>query len=312
MRNFLSVAICVIVSLVLLAIATRYVSSVWIFGTIHNLQLHLSIASAAALLLALLLQRGLLTVGLLLAALALILHALWMARDMSQVAPSVDASQPTLRLMSFNILMTNSGNAEAIRDLILSSDADVVNIMEAEPLMPHLEAFSAVYPHRMGCGEMTDHCDLMILSKLPLTHRTVVSLSHIFEERMMVARVTFNGAPLHVAAIHTTKPYFDNFQFYELRNAAELLNGLNDPIILSGDFNASSLAPNMRWFLRATGLRKTPNEPATWPVRAGWAGVAIDHVFVRPPLIVSRLERLPDALGSNHYGLLAEIAFAPP
>jgi endonuclease/exonuclease/phosphatase (EEP) superfamily protein YafD len=36
-------------------------------------------------------------------------------------------------------------------------------------------------------------------------------------------------------------------------------------------------------------------------------GVAIDHVFVRDPLRIRTLERAPDALGSNHFGLIADV-----
>ncbi|HEX2147403.1 MAG TPA: endonuclease/exonuclease/phosphatase family protein, partial [Pseudorhizobium sp.] len=268
MRDFLSVAICVIVSLILLALASRYVSGIWIFATLHSLQFHLSLASALALLCTLVLKRAFLPLGLLLLALALLGHSIWMSRDMVQSAEAAQPGDRVLKLMSFNILTSNSQNASAIAELILASGSDVVNIMEAEPLAAHLEALSAVYPYRIGCGEMTRECDLMMLSKLPFAERTTKSLSHVFEERMMVAELPFNGRSLHVAAIHTTKPYFDNFQSLELENAAELLGALDGPLVVSGDFNASSLAPNMRRFLRATGLRSGRHEPATWPVRA--------------------------------------------
>jgi endonuclease/exonuclease/phosphatase (EEP) superfamily protein YafD len=310
MREFLSVAICVIVSLVLLAVATRYVSGIWIFAAIHNLQLHVSIISIAALLLALILKRGLLPGGLLILALVFLGHAIWMSREFVQAPPPANTRSETFKLMSFNILMTNFEQAEAVRDLILSSGADVVNLMEAGPLQAHLQALSTIYPHRLGCGEMTKQCDLMMLSKLPLADRTIVSLSELFEERMMLAKIAFNGQPLHIAAIHTTKPYFDAFQTYELRNAARVLSAIDGPLILSGDFNASTLAPNVRAFLKATGLRTAEREPATWPTQAGRLGIAIDHVFVRSPFAISSLERLADALGSNHYGLVAEIAVA--
>ncbi len=308
MREFLSVAICVIVSLVLLAVGTRYVSGIWVFATVHSLQLHLAIASSLALLVALILRRSLLPAGLLIIALVFLAHAIWMSREFADGDASTDTGTPILKLLSFNILMANYEGAEAVRDLILSSGADVVNIMEAEPLQAHLKELSKVYPYRIGCGELTDNCDLMMLSTRPLMDRTIASLSDVFGERMMVAMVQVDGQKLHIAAIHTTKPYFDDFQSHELGNAAQLLNGIEGPVILSGDFNASSISPRMRTFLRSTGLRTAAWEPATWPTRAGWTGVAIDHVFARPPLVIRSLQRLPDALGSNHYGLVAEIA----
>ena len=307
MKHSLSLAICVIVSLVLLAVGTRYLREVWIFSTLHSLQLHLALACAAASLLAWLLWRSPVAPGLLIISLLLFAHALWMGREFHYPVALADRDAPAIRILSFNILMSNEDNAQVITETILSSGADLVNIMESEPLLDHLSALSSVYPYRLGCGIRTVRCDLMILSKRPLRSAGIYSLSEIFEERLMVAQVDFAGRDIHIAAIHATKPYFDNFHRYEMINAARILAAIDGPLILTGDFNASTLAPDMRMFLRRTGLATTGWEPSTWPVRAGRLGVAIDHVYARPPLAIRTLDRLPDALGSNHYGLKAQI-----
>jgi endonuclease/exonuclease/phosphatase (EEP) superfamily protein YafD len=64
----------------------------------------------------------------------------------------------------------------------------------------------------------------------------------------------------------------------------------------------------MRRFLSNTDLASAGFEPATWPIRAGVFGLPIDHVYARAPLKIKSLTRIADALGSNHYGLIAEIA----
>jgi Uncharacterized protein conserved in bacteria len=311
MRHLLSVALCVIVSLVLLGICIRYISGFWLFTTLHSLQLHLSLLCVIALALALLLHRTMLAALLLAASLGLAGHAAWMMQDLAQDG-GAGAGSPVLRLMSFNILMDNIENAPAIRDAILGSGADVVNIMEAAPLKSELAALAAVYPYRIGCGEMTKRCDLMVLSKTPLENRSIHSLSTVFEERMIVSALSWQGTTIHLAAIHTTKPYFDSFQTHELVSAAQVLERLEGPLLVSGDFNASSLAPNIRMFLRWTGLRTALWEPATWPEWAGRLGVPIDHVYVREPLRIRTLERLASSFGSNHHGLMAEIVLERP
>lgn len=308
MRDFLSMAVCVIVSLVLFVTGIRYVSGFWLFSTVHSLQIHLSVACILVLLLALLLRRRILPFALLLFAVVVLAHGLWMTRDLRQSGLATTPDRPAFRLMSINVLMNNFDNAERIRDSILQSGADVVNVMEAAPLLGELARLSELYPYRIGCGAMTEECDLMMLSKTPLSAPTILTLSNIFEERMMLAQVNFQGEFVHVAAIHTTKPYFDAFQTTELTLAARVLTQMKGPLVVSGDFNASSLAPNVRQFLRSTGLRTAASwEPATWPDWAGWLGVPIDHVYVRAPLQISSLQRLPDPMGSNHYGLTADI-----
>jgi endonuclease/exonuclease/phosphatase (EEP) superfamily protein YafD len=312
MRKTLSVAICVIVSLVLVALATRYIHPHWIFATLHSLQLHLAVGCIAAMLVALLIYRDILVYALLMASLLIAGHAVYMSRDIAVATTQADTGAPSFRLLSFNILSNNFDNRDAITKAILGSGADVVTIMEALPLLDRLTELSGTYPYRIGCGIMIDGCDQLMLSKVPLENAVVRTLSDIFEDRFILAQVTLAGQTINVGGIHTTKPYFDSFHTLELMRAALALNDRQGPLVLSGDFNASSLAPNMRSFLNWTDLRTAGYEPATWPIRAGMFGVAIDHVYVRSPLKIKSLTRLPKPLGSNHNGLLAEISATGP
>lgn len=148
----------------------------------------------------------------------------------------------------------------------------------------------------------------MMLSKTPLQDGAVRSLSDIFGDRFILARTQIRDRMINLGAIHTTKPYFDDFHSMELVRAALAITDTEGPFLLSGDFNASSIAPDMRMFMRWTDLRHGADEPATWPVQAGSLGLPIDHIYVREPLKIRTLKRLPDPLGSNHYGLIAEIA----
>lgn len=313
MRQTLSVAICVIVSLVMGAIATRYVHPHWILATLHSLQLHAALACLAAMLLAVALYRHPLVYGLFACAVILTAHTVYMAQDLGVAVAEADAGAPTFRLMSFNILSDNYENGEAIASAIIASGADVVNVMEAAPLYNQLQRLTETYPYRLGCGVIVvDDCDQLMLSKVPLQNGSVRTLSDIFENRFILAQVTLAGRTINIGGIHTTKPYFDNFHTMELIRAALAITDTDGPLILSGDFNASSLAPNMRAFLTWTGLHPAAWEPATWPIRAGAFGVPIDHIFVRAPLKIKSIERLPDAIGSNHFGLMAEIAITAP
>ncbi|RWX78640.1 endonuclease [Neorhizobium lilium] len=313
MRQTLSVAICVIVSLVLGALVTRYFHPHWILATLHSLQLHFAIACVVAMLVAVALHRHPLVYALLACAVILTAHTFYMTRDLAVSFTDTDAAAPTFRLMSFNILSDNFENADAIATAIIGSGADVVNVMEAAPLYNQLARLSETYPYRLGCGVIVlNDCDQLMLSKVPLENASVRTLSDIFENRFILAQVTLAGRRINIGGIHTTKPYFDNFHTLELIRAALAITDTDGPLILSGDFNASSLAPNMRAFLKWTDLHPASWEAATWPIEAGDFGVPIDHVYVRSPLKIKRLQRLSDALGSNHYGLMAEVAITGP
>lgn len=308
MRQTLSVAICVIVSLVLGAICTRYVHPTWLLAILHSLQFHAAVACVAGLLVALVIRRHWVILVLLAIAVAVTLQTVYLEYRIASPATAADAGAPTFRLMSFNILDGNFENGEAIAKAIDASGADVVNVMEASPVLNFLPEISETYPYRVGCGVMIEDCDQLMLSKTPLINASVRTLSGIFENRFILADVDIRSHRITVGGIHTTKPYFDNFHQLELTHAALAITDIDAPFILSGDFNASSLAPDMQRFLDWTHLTTVGFEPPTWPVRAGVLGVAIDHVYARAPLKIISVHSLPDALGSNHNGLIADIA----
>ncbi|MGE7368073.1 endonuclease/exonuclease/phosphatase family protein [Neorhizobium sp. NPDC001467] len=303
MKHTISVALCVIVSLVLGAIATRYLHPSWMLATLHSLQLHAALACAVLMIVALIVSRNVVAAVLFIAAIGLAVHA-WIMPNAFHADPP--PSGRSIRLMHFNILGENQRNGERIYRAIVESGADIVNIMEMPPLAPYLAELDKVYPYRIGCGRVTNVCDMMMLSKRPLTNLNVGGLSELRQDRFMLADVDVDGTIVHVVAMHVSKPYFDDYHETELANAARIINNRKGPLLLSGDFNASSTAPDMQDFMRWTGLRTMTPEIPTWPVQLGRFGIAIDHVMVRAPLTMKSVARIPDAMGSNHFGLTAE------
>ena len=308
MRLYLSWLLSAAATIVMGLIATRYIHSFWYFSPFYNAQTHFGLFAAFLALLAFLLHRKLPVLLLVAAGLVLALYPVARIARLADMATAQEvAGKPTLRLLSFNILGNNKENGAAIRDEILLSDVDVAIILEARPLESHLEALAARYPFRLGCHVMTEHCDLMILSRLPFTSFKVDNLSDLRKERYMQVTVDVAGQSVNVVAAHLSKAWFDDYHATELWRLSRRLEKLEGPLVLAGDFNASSLGADMGWFLRQTGLRRAPNEPATWPVEFVEAGLAIDHIYARAPMRLSKLDRLTDNHGSNHFGLQAEL-----
>ena len=104
-------------------------------------------------------------------------------------------------------------------------------------------------------------------------------------------------------AIHLTKPFFGSIHQEELRDAAAALAGIKGPFILAGDFNSGILATDVQDFMGgAWACASLVGSRTTWPVFAPAIGLPIDHIMISDPLAFERLERLPDAIGSNHFG----------
>jgi endonuclease/exonuclease/phosphatase (EEP) superfamily protein YafD len=310
MRHHLSFSISLITALVLLLITTRFVTDIFLVTIFHNLHLHLAIIAVLSVSVALLIRFNIFGVIVLFAAIGMSVHGYMLsqryAADLSQ------APGQTFRLLSFNVLGTNFEHAADIVDEIIASNADVVNIMEARGLTSDLPRLFAAYPYRIGCGEQTKSCDLMMLSRFPMKNGTIQSLSSFAYHRFITARVQLPGGDVNVAAIHLTKPYFDDYHEEELQGAVRMFSRLTGPLILSGDFNASSISPDMLEFLKQTGLKAATRQPATWPIIAGSWGVPIDHIYIRAPLVFRHIQRIADNHGSNHYGLVADLGVPAP
>lgn len=234
-------------------------------------------------------------------------HGYLMLGAFRQDPPLDPGAMPTFRLLSINIMGNNDANRVKIADYIIGSGADVVFVQESAPLGPEIPRIRAVYPYRLGCGAKTVTCDQSLWSKRPLVTGEVFTASPIYRDRLMLASVDFDGRLIHFANVHLTKPYFDNFHAIELAQITERINATSGPLVLAGDFNATILTPDVRRFLTATKLMTAESEPNTIPVAAPRIGAAIDHVFVRDPLRIKTLDRPDDAMGSNHFGLVAEV-----
>ncbi|MBB3945613.1 endonuclease/exonuclease/phosphatase (EEP) superfamily protein YafD [Rhizobium skierniewicense] len=305
---------CVAASALVLAlsvISIRYISDFWLLAFVNSFQLHIAVLAALFALMCLVVLRSRIFIMLLAWAFVLSAHALYMHREFVTQAYAPQGAKP-FRLLSFNVLMENGRNAESIADTIVASKADVAYVMEAAALTSVLPRLSQTYPHRLGCGQGVQSCDLLILSKRPLENARIGSLSYVSRERFAMATINLDGQELTLAAAHLAKPYFDEYHRNELSRIRSAISSVSGPLILGGDFNSASIAPDMGDFLLATDLKKAQWEPATWPTGAGQFGIAIDHIFARQPATLMKLDRLPDSLGSNHYGLVADFAIATP
>lgn len=296
-------------ALLLIALTGRYISNSWIFFTISSFQVQASILAFLIAGLAFLLHRNVVMALLMALAVAIGGHGVFMLREFRQEPIRAENAKPLLRFLSFNIMGDNGPGGPRIADYIIGSGADVVFIQESAPIGPEIDRIKAVYPYRLGCGAKTITCDQSLWSKRPFLRGEVFTASPIYRDRLMLASIDFDGRVVNFANVHLTKPYFDNFHQIELAQIARRLEAYPGAMVLAGDFNASILLSDIRAFLRKTGLRTAETEPNTWPVALPQIGMAIDHVFTRGQIKIGSLERIPDPIGSNHYGLISEIVW---
>lgn len=216
---------------------------------------------------------------------------------------------PFIRVLSFNILNSNYENGPAIAKFIEGSGANIVMVMESSPLFDHLGEIAAVYPFRVGC-DAAQTCDLMLLSKTPLTDVALHDMGPTWRNRLITAKTTVNGHTFNAVAAHMVKPYFDSAAEGEARFLRNTLEQLEGPLVVSGDFNAAPWSDNIERLVREGKLITAASYPATWPVPFGPVGVPIDNMFTRSGLFIEHLEALDNAMGSNHRGLIADLSIS--
>lgn len=307
MRDTLFYVGSVLVSLLLAAISLRYVTHTWLLAFIYSFQAHFALAALAASVVLLVIKRHWYAYGLLTIAVVLLGHGILMLKAF-EASPTAATTPPVLKLMSFNIENINFENGSRIADAVIASGADVVNILEAIPLKPEMERLSVAYPYHIGCGTITNGCDTLVLSKRPFSEQSVKSIGDMWPNRLVQVALDIDGTTIHFVSVHLAKPYFDDFQVDELADLKDAVAAVEGPLLLAGDFNSAIIDPHIQDFVRTAGLNTVFPEPATWPIRAGAFGIAIDHVLARPPLRLTSVTQIADDAGSNHFGLMAEIA----
>lgn len=306
MRDTVYCVLCVLLTLAIGVLSARYVlGDLWILAFFESLQLHFAIACMIGALVTLVVRRYWYALLLFIAATALAIHAVVLLWQYA-APPAAENGKPVYHLLSFNIDNGNFANGGKIADLIVGSKADVVEIFEAGPLLPQMSRLHDAYPYQIGCGVLTTECDSLLLSKRPFVQQSLRDLGALWRQRLLLGIVDFDGHPVNFVTAHLSKPYFDEFHQDELVKLYYFLYWIKGPLILAGDFNASIIAPDMHKFLRRSGLNHVFPEPSTWPIKAGAYGISIDHVFARPPIHLQSVRQIPDAMGSNHYGLMTE------
>jgi endonuclease/exonuclease/phosphatase (EEP) superfamily protein YafD len=285
----------------------------WTLAIFYSFMIHISIVGAAASVLALVAaRRNVVAMLLLVGALTVMIDA---RRAVEALTPELTQEQQeagtAFRLLSFNVLGENVENGPRIADMLIEYDADVVYVLEAVPLKSEIDRLAEVYPYRVGCGEITEVCSSIMLSKYPVERPEVRDLSRISRSRYLTADIEIGGRRIRFVSAHTTKPYYDGQMCSEIWRIFHLQKNYEGLLVLGGDFTAALEPPCLRQFLRVMALRPARHAPATWPVEAIRYGIAIDHIFARAPLVVRSTIRLPDNMGSNHFGIVSEIVVDP-
>jgi endonuclease/exonuclease/phosphatase (EEP) superfamily protein YafD len=259
-----------------------------------------AVATVAALLLFVVLRRWLASA---MALMALVLQ-LSVLQPSAFPARAGDEVERTVDVLFANVWGYNQ-RLPAMARAIIALDPEIVVLAEIDDRNRSLLADLAVaYPYRADC---LSHwaCDSVILSRLPILD----DLSGWQGRRriaMSAARIETGFGPLVVAGAHLDQPLPPKRLREQERQVAgliEMLDPVEDPLLLVGDFNSAPWGRLLRGLAAGTGLEIAWGLEGTWPSILPWPlRIPIDHALTGRGLeLVERtVLRLP---GSDHRSL---------
>ena len=236
--------------------------------------------------------------------------AVWPQWSPQASKPDPDAA--IVRLYSANLFYLNNDTAR-IRRSIEAADADIVVLIELarDPAL-RIDELLAGYPYRaasMRLDQTRGPSRSVIASRWPLTAR--VDPPDGLHAVAATARTPLG--PIHVVGVHLTRPWPFQHSWGQISQTMALdsvVEDMDGPVIVAGDFNSVSSARIGKQIRRDIGLRPAPGFPGTWPTDLPSAlGITIDQVYASSDLaFVSR--RLGQPTGSDHRPVVTEITRA--
>ncbi len=184
---------------------------------------------------------------------------------------------------------------------ISSAGADVLTLQEVSAgNRDLLAALAPHYPVQQVCPFADVVGGVAVLSRWPAIRGTA-RCAH----GMALIQVAGPEGPLWIGAVHLHWPW----PFPQAEQAAALalvLQGLDGPVILAGDFNAVPWSWTVRYLTAAArGQRIGPQRP-TFRLPPIGLGLTIDHIIA--PAGWHGGVRVQPARGSDHAGLLARLS----
>lgn len=227
-------------------------------------------------------------------------------------ASAPDPDTAIVRVYSANLFYRNNDTARIVRS-IEAADADIVVLIElaSDPALK-INQLLAGYPYRaasMRLDQTRGPSRSVIASRWPLTARADPPDGL----HAVAATVRTPLGPINVVGVHLTRPWPFQHSWGQISQTMALkavVEPLDGPVVVAGDFNSVSSARIGKQVRRDIGLRPAPGFPGTWPGGLPSAlGITIDQVYASPDLaFVGR--RLGRPTGSDHRPVVTEITRA--
>ena len=225
-------------------------------------------------------------------------------------APKPDPARPVFTILLFNVYTANERYDDVVR-FLQSTPADLVVLQEINAAwVRHLRPWTAAFAvqreepaeNNFGLGvyirDARASVQINALSSNPTTSLAV--------------ELMFDGAPLHVLAVHPLPPVGDsnwrarNRHFEAMGRWSQ--SGRGHAVIV-GDLNCTPWSPFFRHLVRDSATRHAREGAgllASWPVDVPVLSIPLDTVLTQEKMHVVGVRTGPD-LGSDHRAVIVQL-----
>jgi endonuclease/exonuclease/phosphatase (EEP) superfamily protein YafD len=215
---------------------------------------------------------------------------------------AVDANRSVLKIVSFNMQFSEQTEDKLVA-FLKEANPDVVLLQEILPQQAQrlFDRLHESNPSQVSCPKGSG-CILGLLAKLPMASYGYQGRTEVVPPEVWADLSQPNGPPLRVIGLHMAFPLTPYRQSRHVDALMKQRQDLHQPVIISGDFNASPwswLLIKLAW---QGGLSRLGLFEATWPSDMGpWIApfLLVDNMFVSPDIRSRSFVVGPD-LGSDH------------
>lgn len=212
----------------------------------------------------------------------------------------------TYSLVQINLLFDHP-EPQRVLQMIGQQNPDVITYQEASGAWePWLKVLEGRYPYHLLCKDYPGSWGVGILSR----RQFVEGAERLCVDDGVLAavQIDFGGQVATIASLHLSWPW-PKQQPAQLNEIEPHLRAMKHPLIIAGDYNASSWSHALVRMTKASDTYDLGGLGATWMLKqlpiswVKWLGVQIDHLLVSSNVTVDQARTL-DEVGSDHLPLL--------
>lgn len=224
----------------------------------------------------------------------------------AELPEQVKVEGATYSLVQLNLLYDHP-EPQRVLQMIGRQNPDVVTYQEASKYWePWLRILEGRYPYHLLCKDYPGSWGVGILSRRPFVQDAARLC--VGDGVLAAAQIDFGGQVATIASLHLSWPW-PMQQPAQLSEIEPHLRAIKHPLIIAGDYNATSWSHALARVAKATDTYEFSGLGATWMLKqlpiswVEWLGVQIDHILVSSNVGVDQVKTL-DEVGSDHLPLL--------